>query len=401
VTGLDYDPYSWQVQDDPYPLYARLRAEAPVYRNERRDFWALSRHADILAALRDPARFSSANGVSLDPSSWGPRARHAVSFLAMDPPEHGRIRGLVAAAFSPRRIAALEPRIRQLARARLAVVAGLDEWDFAGCFALPLPMDVICELTGVPAADRDQVRAAADQLTRRGEGQDDRGRAAAEAARRLHAYYTALVASLRCHPGPDLISALIRAQDGGARLDDSQIVAVVQLLIAAGNESTGKLLGNAWYQGWVHRDAGRAGLAGQAAGWAGETLRYDPSGHVMARTVTAATELHGTVIPAGGRVVLLPASGNRDETVFDDPSIFDLRRDTSAAIAFGHGPHYCLGAALARLETRVALEEAGALLSGYEIDMDRAQRTRWPHVRGFAALPTAVTRRPVPPPWAV
>jgi cytochrome P450 len=168
VTG--YDPYDWAVQDNPYPAYAWLREHAPVYRHEQRDFWALSRHEDVLAALADPALFSSASGVTLEPSSRGPQARAVMFFLAMDAPEHTRMRGLVAAAFTPRRAAALGPRIRELARGRLEPLLDRRAFDFITEFAALLPVDVICELTGVPAADRAQVHAAAGQMIHRDDG---------------------------------------------------------------------------------------------------------------------------------------------------------------------------------------------------------------------------------------
>jgi cytochrome P450 len=394
VTLPAYDPYSWSVQEDPYPVYRWLRDHAPAYRCEERDFVALSRHADVLSALRDP-RLSNRNGVTLDPATWGPQARRTSSFLAMDAPEHTAMRGLVASAFSPRRVSALEPRIRQLVRSRLSPLLDRDEFDFAD-FAAALPLDVICEMTGVPPEDRDHIRQAADRLTPRDDGAGDRGQAAAEAGRLLYRYYSHLVADLRRHPGSDLTSALTQAQDGGLRLDDGQIIGVLFLLVVAGNDSTGKLLGNAWYQGWLHPHVRRAGLDGRAADWAAETLRYDSSSQMMARTLTCDSVMHGVRIPAGARVILLPASANRDERAFYDPDRFDLDRDLGRAISFGHGPHYCLGAPLARLQARIALEELGTAIADYELDPEGIARGHWPHIRGFTALPGRITRRPAP-----
>jgi cytochrome P450 len=396
VNPAAYDPYSWSVQDDPYPVYRWLRDHAPVYRCEERDCVALSRYADVVSALRDP-RFSNRNGVSLDLSTWGPQARRTSSFLAMDAPDHTAIRGLVASAFCPRRVSALEPRIRQLVRSRLSPLLDQDSFDFARDFAAPLPLEVICELTGVPPGDRGQVRQAADLLTPREDGAGDRDEAGAGAVRLLYRYYLDLAAGLRRHPGSDLTSALTQAHGGGLRLDDDQIAGILFLLITAGNDSTGKLLGNAWYQGWLHPDVRRAGLDGRAADWAAETLRYDSSSQMMARTLTSDTVMHGVRIPGGARVVLLPASANRDERVFGDPDRFDLdRRDAGQAISFGYGPHYCLGAPLARLQARIALEELGTVIAGYELDPEGIVRGHWPHIRGFTALPCRVTRRPAP-----
>jgi cytochrome P450 len=394
--SVGYDPYDWDVQADPYPVYELLRARAPVYRNDEKDFWALSRHADVFRALRDPDGFSNRNGVSLDASQWGPQARKAVSFLAMDPAEgHTRLRSLVASAFTRHRVASLEPRIRHLARARLAPLAEQGDFDFAWDFAAPLPMEVICELAGVPEADRDAVRDAAIRLTHREDGSSDMGEAARDAGRWLHAYYRDLAASRRSTPGDDLTSALIQARADGKQLSDQEIAATLHLLVAAGNESTGHLLTNAWQQGAAHPDARRAGLDGMAAEWAAETLRYDSSSQFVARTAQRAVRLHGTVIPEGARVILLLASANRDETVFAAPATYDLaRRDAGRAVSFGGGPHYCLGAPLASMQIRVALEELGAVIADYETDTSAGQRSHWPNVRGWTSLPTRITRRP-------
>ena len=157
MTGLSYSPYAYEIHEDPYPTYARLRDEAPVYRNDQGGFWALSRHADVVEGFRDNVRFSSAHGVSLDPAASGPHAHRTMSFLAMDPPMHGRMRGLVSRGFTPRRVAELEPRIRELTRAHLDAALQQGTFDFIGEIAGKLPMDVISELIGVPAADRDEV----------------------------------------------------------------------------------------------------------------------------------------------------------------------------------------------------------------------------------------------------
>jgi cytochrome P450 len=395
VTTEVYDPYSWKIQDDPYPVYAWLREHAPVYRSEQRDCWVLSRHADVLAALRDPDRYSSRNGIALGGSSWGKQAQLVSSFVAMDPPQHTEMRGLVSAAFTPRHVAELEPRIRELVRARLGPLLERGSFDFAAEFATLLPLEVICELTGVPRADLDEVRALTEQLTYRADGDSVSG-AAREAGLRLYHYYTALVTDLRKHPGTDLTSALTQVRADGAVLDDGQIVGVLFLLFAAGNESTGKLLGNAWYQGALHPQARQEGLGGRADDWAAETLRYDPSGHLLVRTLNTEISLHGTVIPQDARIALLPASANRDERVFPDPDRYDLDRVTSQTIAFGHGPHYCLGAPLARLEARVVLEELGAVVADYEVDTGGAVLSRSPHGRGFTSLPCSIIRRPRP-----
>lgn len=392
--AFGYDPFDYRIHEDPYPVYAWMREQAPLYRNEQRDFWALSRHADVVAALRNPKLFSNRNGISLESELWGPHAVKTSFFLAMDPPEHGAYRSLTGAAFIPRKVAALEPRIRELARERLEPLRDQARFDFAADFAAALPNDVVCEMLGVPAADWDQIRADTDQLNQREDGSEDRGPGAVAAALRLANYFVELVNDLRRHPGDDLTSAMIEAEVNGVRHTDAQIVAFLFLVISAGNESTGKTIGNAWYNGWVHPEAQRAGLNGRAEEWVGETLRYDSASQMTARTLTKDTVIHDIKLTAGARIAILPASGNRDRRVFSDPDRYDLDRDTSKLISFGHGPHHCLGAALARLEMRIALEEIGALVSEYEIDMANTRRVHSPHQRGFASLPCAVTHRP-------
>ncbi len=396
TTDLVYDPFSYRVHEDPYLVYAWMREHAPLYRNADRDFWALSRYGDVLSALRDPELFSSCNGISLEPDLWGSHAVKTSSFLAMDPPEHGQFRSLVANVFKPRQVAELYSRVRQLARQRLEPLLEWGTFDFAGDFAAALPNDVMCELLGIPAADRDQIRADNDCLNHCEDSTEVRSSDTIAAGLRLAAYYVDLLSDRRKHLGDDLLSVMLSAQAGGEPLTDAQIVALLFLLVSGTNESAGKLLGNAWYHGWRLPDVRHAGLNGRAAEWGSESLRYDSPSQMMARTLTRDTVIHGTLVPACARVALLPASANRDPRVFADPDNFDLDRDTSRMVSFGHGPHFCLGAALANAEITVALQEVAAVVSDYEIDMSGARRIHSPHQRGFKRLPTQVTRRPRP-----
>lgn len=387
-----YDPFSYRLHEDPYPTYAWMREHAPLYRNEERDFWALSRYDDVLSALRDPTLFSSRNGISLEPDLWGPEAVKTSFFLAMDPPDHGKLRRLMGSVFKPRWVTGVEPRVRDLARARLAPLLDEPTFDFAD-FGAALPNDVMCELVGIPAVDRDAIRADNDLLNHCEDGTDKRSSATVAAGMRLAVYYVGLINDRRKHPADDLTSAMIEARVDGEPLTDAQLVAFLFLLVSATNESTGKQIGLALYHGWRLPHVQGAGLDGRASAWAGEALRYDSPSQMMARTLTEETAIHGTRVPAGARVALLPASANRDQRVFDDPDTFDMDRDTSKMISFGQGPHFCLGAALAQLEITVALEEIGALVSAYEVDMDNVRRIHSPHQRGFTSLPCAVTRR--------
>lgn len=398
--GLRFSPYDYEIHEDPYPTYARLRDEAPLFKNPDVGFWALSRHADVIAAFRDPDRFSSAYGVSLDPAAYGPDAHRTSSFIAMDPPRHGQLRGLVSRAFTPRRVAGLEPRIRQLARGHLtAALAGggrTADLDLIGAFAGKLPMDVISELIGVPTADRDELRRLADAVLHRDDGVTDLPPAAIEAALTLVGYYADLVGERRARPGGDLTSALLAAELDGARLTDEDVIGFLFLMVVAGNETTTKLLGHAWYWAWRHPDQRAVPLAdpGRIPDWVEETLRYDTSTQFLVRTATEDVPLHGRVIPAGDRVVLVLGSANRDPRAFADPDRFDLDRPQDVQLAsFGVGRHFCLGASLARLEARVALEELVARVADWEIDEAGAVRVHSANVRGFARLPTTVTLR--------
>jgi cytochrome P450 len=389
-----YDPFDYRMHEDPYPTYAWMRTNAPLYRNEHRDFWALSRYADVEYALSKSALFSIRHGISLEPELWDSQASNRILFHAMDPPEHGAYRRLASSAFTPRSVAELEPRIRELARRRLAPLHEQHSFDFATDYAAALPNDVVCDMLGMPVEDWDQLRADTDQLNQRADGSDERGEHSVSAALRLAEYFVGLVTDLRRHPRDNLTSQMIRSEVGGVRLTDAQIVAFLFLVVSAGNESTGKTIGNAWYHGWLHPDVQRSGLNGRADAWAMETLRYDSGNQLTVRSLTEDTVIHGTPLKAGARIAVLPASANRDHRVFVDPDRYDLDRDTSRLISFGRGPHHCLGAALARVEMRVALEEISTIISGYEIDLAKARRVHSPNQRGFASLPCTVTHRP-------
>ena len=397
VEPLRFSPYDYEIHEDPYPTYARLRDEAPLFHNPEVGFWALSRHADVIDAFRDSARFSSALGVSLEPSAYGPDAHRTSSFIAMDPPMHGRMRGLVARAFTPRRVEKLEPDIRALARTHLdrALVEGSD-MDLIADLAGKLPMDVISELMGVPPADREELRRLADLVLHREEGNIDVPVAGMEASLTLVGYYADMVAERRRRPADDLTSALIAAELDGRRLSDDDLIAFLFLMVVAGNETTTKLLGHAWY--WAWRNPGERAKAfsdpARIPDWVEETLRYDTSSQFIVRTATEDIPLHGGVVPAGDRVLLMLGSANRDPRAFPDPDRFDLDRAHDIQLAsFGVGRHFCLGASLARLEARVALEELVARVADYDVDEAGAQRVHSANVRGFATLPTTVTLR--------
>jgi cytochrome P450 len=390
-----YNPYDYEIHEDPYPTYARLRMEAPIFRNEDLGFWALSRHADVVAAFRDTQRLSSAQGVSLEPTATGPHAHKTMSFLAMDPPRHDRFRTLVSKGFTPRRVADLEGRIRKLTLDYLEPALDRREMDFVRDFSGNLPMDVISEMIGVPQCDRDEVRRLADLLVHREDGVFDVPQAGIEAALVLAGYFSDMITERRAKPTDDLTSALIQASSSDDSLDDDEIAGFLFLMVVAGNETTAKLLAHALYWGWRYPKEGTKPFddPSRITGWVEETLRYDASSQMVARTATTDIELHGQTIRAGDRVLLLIGSANRDERVFENPDHYDLERDTSASISFGAGPHFCLGASLARLEARVALEEITKRVASYEIDPEGVQRVHSVNVRGFSSMPCRMVLR--------
>jgi cytochrome P450 len=388
--AVDYSPYDDQIHLDPYPVYAQLRATAPVYRNEDVDFWALSRHADVAAALRDSAGFSNANGPLLDSSIWGPDAHKIMSFTAMDPPQHTQLRAVVSQAFSPRRIAELEPQIRRIVGTHLEAAMERTSFDFVTDLAAKIPMDVISELIGIPAGDRAEARRLINLAFHRPPGARDITPEGAQALGTLVEYHVGLIDQRRRRPGTDLLSTLAEASIDGSPLTDQQITALLGLLITAGYETTLRLLGNAWYWAWQYPEQRVRAFDGRIGAWVEETLRYDTPVQYLVRTLTRGRTLHGVQLPQGARILLLIGAANRDPEVFPNPDRYDLDRDTRQVISFGGGPHYCLGGPLARLEAEIVLDELVARVSEYEIDSAHLRRVHTTNIRGFDCLPTTV-----------
>ncbi|MVZ99603.1 cytochrome P450 [Actinomadura sp. LD22] len=405
---LAFDPYDYDFHEDPYPLYQRLRDEAPVFHAERDDLWVISRHADVFDVLRDDATFSNRMGVSLDASAWSPEAHRVMSFLALDGQRQTRLRRLVSAAFTPRRVKELQPQIQRLTDHYLertfAVNAEHGEADWIGDFAGKLPMDVISEMMGVPEVDRTEVRRLADLVVHREDGVRDVPPAGMAAAGELITYYAAMVKERRAaaEPARDLTAALTVAEIDGDRLTDGEIIAFLFLMVVAGNETTTKLLGNALFHLSAHPDQKAEVLADPGdpealvTPWIEETLRHDTSSQMLARYVVEDVRMHGTTIPAGSKALVLLGSANRDERVFTDPTVYDVHRpkaELGQILSFGSGKHFCLGANLARLETRVVLNELVRRVEDVEVHADRAVRVHSTSVRGFAELPTSFTLR--------
>ena len=399
---IPFDPYAYDFHEDPYPTYARLRDQAPVYYNSDLDFWALAGHDDVRNAFRDSVNLSNAWGVSMDPSSYGPDAHKSMSFLAMDDPKHMRIRKLVSKGFTPRRVNDLAGRITALTHHHWSSCLDKGEFDYVADFAGLLPMDVVSEMLGVPESDRAYLRKQSDLLLHREEGVLDIPEAAVYAYLELHKYYSALIAERRGNLGDDLVSALITAEidddETGEKttLTEDEIVGFMVLMVVAGNETTTKLLANALYWGWRNPDELAKVLADPEVvpQWTEETLRYDNSTQMVLRRVAGDVTYGEQVIPEGHRVLLLVGSANRDENVFDDASSYRIGRDCSQALmSFGMGAHFCLGAHLARLEANIGLAEVVRSIRSVDIDIANAERVHSVNVRGFASLPVKVTVR--------
>ena len=406
AAAIDFDIYDHAVQDDPYPLFRRLRDEVPLFHNAEHDYWVVTRHADVHDVTRDDDTFSNSHGVSIDASAWNPYAHTVMSFLAMDPPEQVRLRRLVSKGFTPRRVRGLEPLLRRLTRTYLdraaRHAADGDGWfDWIGEVAGRIPMDVISDMVGVPESDRDEVRRLADLLVHREDGLRDVPPAGMEAAGTLFAYYADFVARRkRERDGDDLTAALLHAEDEGQRMSDAEITAFLFLMVVAGNETTTKLLGNALFHLTRRPDQLAQVLADPAGGlvdaWVEETLRHDTSSQFLARMVRKDWTRHGTTVPAGSQLLIALGAANHDERVFTDPEVFDLHRDPDELgriLSFGGGRHFCLGANLARLEARVVLRELVARTAALEVDHDRSVRFYSANVRGFAHVPMRLEAR--------
>jgi cytochrome P450 len=302
----------------------------------------------------------------------------------------------VSKGFTPRRIRELEPRVTELAVLHLNAMlekAGAGAVDYVAEFAGKLPMDVISELMGVPVADRDRIRAMADGVMHREDGVNDVPASAIEASINLIVYYQEMVAERRKKPTGDLTSALLEAEVDGDRLTDDEVLGFMFLMVIAGNETTTKLLANAAF--WGHKNPDQLTPVYQDLSkvppWVEETLRYDTSSQILARTVSGELTLYDTTIPEGDVLLLLPGSAHRDERAFDDPDRYLIGREIgSKLMSFGSGAHFCIGAHLARMEARVALAELFKRIRGYEVDEANAVRVHSSNVRGFAHLPMTV-----------
>jgi cytochrome P450 len=385
---VHYDPYSWHIQDDPYPVYKLLRDEFPAYFVEQRNLWVITRYADCLAAAQNPMTWSSASGNLIDDSP----ERAGRTLGTTDPPRHEELRRLVTKAFTPASVAKLEPLVRSTVLDLIHAFISEHVCDFTGQFSAPLTASIVGYLLGIPQEDHAQLRVWTEAIVQRDEGPANAGLAGTAAFKSLLDYIAALVKQRRREPQDDLISGLIAAEDAGARLSDQEIVTTSATMIGAAFESTNLMLGNALIALSLYPDQ-RTEVREQLSlipGMIEEALRWDTSTQGFARTVTRDITIEETVIPAGSRAFIVFGAANRDERQFPDPDHFDIHRKIARHLGFGWGIHICLGAPLARLEMKVAFGELLPRLGDYTIDLAHAERSHGPQFRGYQVLPISL-----------
>jgi cytochrome P450 len=393
MTDAYYDPYDVDIYADPYPAFKRLREESPLYYNEEYDFYALSRFEDVEAGFLDHATFSSAHGTVLEAikSRFEPPRGF---FINQDPPVHSGHRGVLSRVFTPRRVSALEPQIRQYCQEILDPLVGSDRFDFVADLGAKIPMRVIGMLLGIPEQDQEAIRQRGEARLRR-----EPGRPANYGAGRFDdgTLFDDYLDWRLEHPSDDLMTALLTAEfedETGTtrRLDREEVLAFVNVLASAGNETTNKLIG---WTGKVlsdHHDQRRALAADRSLipNAIEEILRFEPPSINGCRYVAKDVELHGETVPAGTAMMLLRGSANHDHRAFPpDGDVFDIHRTIGHHLAFGYGIHFCLGAALARMEGCVALDEILNRFPDWEVDADHAELGS-SVVRGWSSLPVSV-----------
>ena len=391
---LSWDPIDAAFKTDPHPIWRRLRDEAPVYRNEQYDFWALSQFRDVMTAHMDPRSLSSAHGTVLEQMSEQPTGG---MMIFLDQPDHTALRRLVSRAFTPRRVAALEDGVRQLCGDLLDAQRGRDGFDYVADFGALVPANVIAMLLGVPAVDRPRVRELIDTIFHLEPGVGMVNDVSVGAMISLHSYITEQVEERQRNPRDDMFSDLVMAEvvepDGSRRrLTIAVSVDFGVLLVAAGTETVARLLGWAGSVLAEHPDQ-RAELTANRTlipNAVEELLRYEAPSPVQGRWTTAPVHFQGTVIPPGSKVLLITGSAGRDERAFPEADRFDIHRHFDQHLSFGYGIHFCIGAALARLEGRIAIEETLSRFPEWDVVREDSRFLFTSTVRGFSHLPITV-----------
>ena len=381
---MDLDPILQARADDPHPVYRKLREDHPAFYCAERDLWVISRYDDIQAAVKDPETWTSAHGVV--PSGFVPEKP---TLIVLDAPEHTQMRKAVMRAFTPRRIDALAPRIRELARQLLRDFPENGEVDAFDTYTDPLPIFVMGELLGVDPEQRPLFKRCGDLIVY---SSDTDPALLIEAQRELTDYLAQVFEERRRAPRNDLISVLLHESPEGRALSDEELLGLCFLLLVAGTETTTSALGNALLLLERHPDARKRliedpSLAPRAVE---EIMRYDPPVQGLSRVLRRDVELHGCKIPQGARVHMLFAAANRDPRMFNDPDRFDIARTPNNHLSFGFGIHFCLGASLARMELRIGLEEFLRRAPDYRLLSERLERLPSDTNRGFAALPVVL-----------
>ena len=389
---IEFDPLSHELHEDPYPVYAQLRDEYPVLYNPRTQFWAISRYDDVHEGLHQ-SRVYSSERIGLPPGATGHGERRVPMMILMDPPAHDELRSLVNRSFTPRRISALEPRIRAIANELIDGFIERGECDLFADFSAPLPTTVIAELLGIPTSDREMFKeqsTAVVAATGPGAGSSEES---ARAHQAMAAYLAEQFEEKRKRPQDDLMSSLLEAELGGRKLTPPELLGFAILLLIAGNETTTNLVSNATVLLDRHRDE-RARLVddpGLISRAVEEFLRYESPVQGIERDLTEDVVVQGEKIPAGAKVFLLLASANRDPRRIPDPERFDVGRHPNRHLSFAFGTHFCLGASLARLEARVAFEEILRRFPEFHVS-GPVERLHSGVIRGLLKLPLAFER---------
>jgi cytochrome P450 len=400
TTAVEFDPFSSDYFDDPTEVYRRLRDEAPVYFNEKYGFYALSRFADVVSAHRDWKGFSSTHGVDLSMLTKDPSYVRAMrSIIMMDPPEHDRLRALVSRVFTPRAVTALEPMVRDVIRTFLDPVAERDSFDVVADFSAPFPVEIISRMLGVPEGERQQIREWLDLTLHREAGEMAPTPEGMKAMGEMGVYFYGLTVEKRANPQDDMLSRLTqvtvdRGDGTETTLEDAEIAGFATLLGGAGAETVTKLVGNAAVLLDAHPDAWDrlAADPGLVPAAVEEILRILPPSQYQGRFSVEDREFEGGTVPAGHPVLLLTGAATRDPRAFERPDDFVIDRPASVAIGFGHGVHSCLGAALARMESRIAIEELTTRFHRLHVDRDGLRRVHMSNVAGYANVPVTVER---------
>lgn len=389
--AVELDPYAHKFHWDPYPYYQASRERDPVYFYEPGGFWLLTKWEDVNRAFRDFKTFINTGAVALEANAN--ETQPYSMLIGTDPPDHTRQRKLFAPLMTPQSLSKLETYIRQKTVKLLEPHLAKGRIDFVHDLACYLPMDVISELVGIPAEDQDAVRGWADDLIAREDGQTDLGERNIQGYMNLATYFEKHVAinESREH-GDDLLGMLMRARASG-EMSHNEVVGNMILLAIAGNETTTKLIGNMAYRLWEHPEQ-RQWLVEDPSmipNAVEETLRFDGSSQIIVRRVGQDVTIRGKQLRKGDRVGLCIISANRDPDKYKDPDVYNVRRGARDHMAFGFGIHACLGAALARLETRVVFEEILKRIPDYVIEPDGLKRAHNPNVRGFTHCPARFT----------